>query len=205
MSGVSAQRCAELYAALAKQMAVDTHRNALAAVKSFATWCLDQGWLTENPAAGVIPVGRRSRGKKQLNTDDARKLVELCVAQADTGDDAAVGVLTALLMGMRASEVTDRVVGDLDADGSLLWIEVGKTKRERRTVEVPALLRPYLVALAKDRGPEEQLITRDRTKRGNRCDRQWLRYWLAAFCREAAVPMVCTHSLRGLREAFAPG
>ena len=48
---------------------------------------------------------------------------------ANVGNDAAVGVLTALLMGMRASEVTDRVVRDLDDEGCLLWIEVGKTKR----------------------------------------------------------------------------
>ena len=205
LAGISAQRCAELYATLSKHVAVDTHRNALAAVKAFGTWCVSQGWLYTNPAAGVTPIGQRSRGKKQLNTDDTRKLVALCVAQANTGDDAAVGVLTALLMGMRASEVTDRVVGDLETDGRLLWIEVGKTKRERRTVEVPELLQPYLIALAKDRGPDEQLITRDRTKRGNRCDRQWLRYGLAAFCREASVPRVCTHSLRGLREAVAAG
>jgi len=148
-------------------------------------------------------VGQRNRGKKQLRIDEARRLVEVCAAQANAGRDAAVGVLTLLLMGMRASEVTDRVVRDLDDEGRLLWIEVGKTKRSRRTLEVPAVLRPYLLALAKDRGPEEQLITRKQTKRRKKCGRQWLRYWLRTFCNEAKVPKVCVHSLRGLHATLA--
>jgi hypothetical protein len=54
----------------------------------------------------------------------------------------------------------DRVVRDLDDDGRLRWIEFGKTKRSRRTLEVPALLRPYLLALTKGRAPDAQLISR---------------------------------------------
>lgn len=197
------KRCEELYATLSKQVAVDTHRNALVAASSFGKWCVKQGWLRANPAADVEPIGQRNRGKKQLRIDEARKLVDLCISQANAGNDAAVGVLVSLLMGMRASEVTDRVVRDLDDQGRLLWIEVGKTKRSRRTLEVPAVLRPYLLALAKDRGPEEQLITRKKTKRGRKCGRQWLRYWLRAFCDEAQIPEVCVHSLRGLHATLA--
>jgi integrase len=151
----------------------------------------------------VKPTGQRNRGKKQLRIDEARKLVDLCIKKANAGDDAAIGVLTALLLGVRPSEVTDRVVRDLDDHGSLLWIDFGKTKRSRRTLEIPALLRPYLLALAKDRKPDEQLITRNKTKRGNRRDRHWLLHWLGAYCDEAKVPRVCTHSLRGLHATLA--
>ena len=77
-------------------------------------------------------IGQRNRGKKQLRIDEARKLGDLSASPTNAGDDAAVGVLTALLLGLRASEVTDRVVRDLDDDGRLLWIEFGKTKRSRR-------------------------------------------------------------------------
>jgi integrase len=197
------KHCEALYGKLCKQVAVDTHRNSLVAVKTFGKWCVKQGWLHANPAADVTPFGQRNRGKKQLRIDEARKLVELCITKANAGNDAAVGVLTALLMGMRASEVTDRVVRDLDDQGRLLWIEVGKTKRSRRTLEVPALLRPYLLALAKDRAPEEQLITRGLTKRRRKRDRQWLRHWLQDFCDEANIPRVCVHSLRGLHATLA--
>jgi integrase len=197
------QRCQELYATLTKATAVDTHRNALAAAKMFGRWCVERGWIRTSPVEGVKPIGQRNRGKKQLRIDEARKLVDLCIAKANAGNDAAVGVLTALLMGMRASEVTDRVVRDLDDEGRLLWIEVGKTKRSRRTLEVPAVLRPYLLALAKDRGPDEQLITREKTPRGKRRDRQWLYHWVGAFCDEAKIPEVCVHSLRGLHATLA--
>jgi integrase len=197
------KHCEALYEALRKDVAVDTHRNGLVQAKGFGKWCVKQGWLRANPLEDVMPVGQRNRGKKQLRIDEARKLVELCIAKANVGNDAAVGVLTALLMGMRASEVTDRTVRDLDDEGRLLWIELGKTKRSRRTLEVPALLRPYLLALAKDRAPDEQLITRGKTHRGNKRDRQWLRHWLAEFCDEAKIPPVCVHSLRGLHATVA--
>jgi integrase len=197
------RRCAELYDAMTKQVAVDTHRNALAAAKSFGGWCVEQGWIRANPVESVKPTGQRNRGKKQLRIDEARKLVDLCIKKANLGDEGAVGALTAFLMGMRASEVTDRVVRDLDDDGRLLWIEVGKTKRSRRTIEVPALLRPYLLALAKGRAPEEQLITRSGSTQGNKHGRHWLFRHVVALCKEANVPTVCVHSLRGLHATLA--
>lgn len=82
-------------------------------------------------------------------------------------------------------------------------IEVGKTKRSRRTLEVPALLRPYLLALAKDRAPEAQLITRGASNRGNKHGRHWLLRHLRALCKEVNVPVVCPHSLRGLHATLA--
>jgi integrase len=198
-----AKKCETLYAMLRGEVAVDTHRNALVAAKSFGAWCVKQGWLRSNPTEDIEPVGQRNHGKQQLRIDEARKLVDLCIAKANAGNDAAVGVLVSLLMGMRASEVTDRAVRDLDDDGRLLWIEKGKTKRSRRTLEVPAVLRPYLLALAKDRAPDEQLITRGKTKRGKKRDRQWLYHWVGQFCAEAKVPEICVHSLRGLHATLA--
>jgi integrase len=190
-------------AALLKQIAGRTDRNALATAKGFGAWCVQQTWIRSNPLADVTPIGQRNRGKKQLRIDEARKLVDLCVKKANEGDEAAVAVLTAFLLGMRASEVTDRVVRDLNDDGRLLWIEVGKTKRSRRTLEVPALLRPYLLALAKDCAPGEPLISRTLSPRGGKRDRFWLLYQLQQLCEEAEVPVVCAHSLRGLHATLA--
>jgi len=113
-------------------------------------------------------------------------------------------VLTAFLLGLRASEVTDRVVRDLDDDGRLLWIEFGKTRRSRRTLEVPALLRPYLLALAKGRTPDAQLISRTVSQRsGKKRDRYWLAHHVERLCAQAEVPVVCTQSLRGLHASVA--
>ena len=124
-----------------------------------------------------------------------------CASRKRTSERRRCRALTALLMGMRASEVTDRVVRDLDDEGRLLWIEVGKTKRSR-TLEVPALLPPYLLALAKDRGPEEQLITRGRHSVATSAGRQWLRYWVTYVCHQAEIPRICVHS-RGLHATLA--
>jgi len=196
--------CEQLYRELVKTCAVDTHRNSLAVAKAFAAWCVKQGWLATSPLAEVAGVGQRNRGKKQLRIDEARKLVDLCIRKANEGDEAAVGVLTAFLLGLRASEVTDRVVRDLDDDGRLLWIEFGKTRRSRRTLEVPALLRPYLLALAKGRASDEQLISRTVSRRsGKKRDRYWLGHHVERLCDEAGVPVVSTQSLRGLHASVA--
>ncbi|MGH9884969.1 MAG: hypothetical protein ACREBE_05550, partial [bacterium] len=105
--------CEELYRAIVKTCAVDTHRNSLAVAKTFGGWCVKQGWIATNPLAEIAGTGQRNRGKKQLRIDEARKLVDVCLRRANEGDEAAVGVLTAFLLGLRASEVTDRVVRDL--------------------------------------------------------------------------------------------
>ena len=203
LEDLRSKQCGERYAALRVQVTVDTHRNALAAARAFGAWCVEEKWLRENPAASVKPIGQRNRGKPQLRIDEARKLVDLCLRKADLGHEGAIAVLTALFLGLRASEVTDRVVRDLDDGGRLLWIPVGKTRRSRRTLEVPELLRPYLQRLATKRGPEEQLITRTTTKNGRRRDRYWLLRVLQGLCKEAGVPAVCTHSLRGLHATLA--
>lgn len=196
-------RCEALYSKTTKEVSVDTHRNALAAAKTFGAWCVKQKWIPKNPVENVEPIGQRNRGKKQLRIDEARRFVEVAIKKANAGDDAAVGVLTALLLGLRASEVTDRVVRDLDDDGRLLWIEFGKTKRARRTLEVPLVLRPYLLALAEGRGPEEQLITRKLLRTGKKADRYWLMRETRRLCTEAKTPRVCVHSLRGLHATLA--
>jgi integrase len=211
LDDLRATRCGELYAQLRADVEVDTHRNALAAAKTFGAWCVEQKWLRENPAEDVKPIGERNRGKPQLRIDEARKLVELCTQLADQGHTGAVAVLTALTLGLRASEVTDRVCRDLDDGGRLLWIPFGKTKRSRRALEVPEMLRPYLLTLIDGREPSDQLFGQS----AGRVRREWAaddkaprdRYWVLrqvhALCGEANVPVVCAHSLRGLHATLA--
>lgn len=96
------------------------------------------------------------------------------------------------------------VVRDLDDDGRRLWVDFGKTKRSRRPLEVPAILRPYLLALAKGRAPDAQLISRTISRRsGKKRDRFWLLYHVERLCAEAEVPVVCTQSLWGFHASVA--
>lgn len=205
------QRCEELYKALRAEVTVDTHRNALAAAKTFGDWCVEQRWLRENPAKRVKPIGERNRGKPQLRIDETRKLVELCLELAEEEHVGAIAVLTALLLGLRASEVTDRVCRDLDDEGHLLWVPFGKTRRSRRALEVPDLLTPYLLKLAEGRAPDAQLFgagsvpyQRQPRKRPPRArNRYWVLAQVKALCKQAGVPEVCAHSLRGLHATLA--
>ena len=188
-------RAQAFYDQLRTRSAVDTHRNCLTLATAFGAWCVKEGLLAENPFANIEPQGRRKRGKEQLRVDEARKFINTCREHADDGDVSAVAVMTTLLLGLRASEVVERVVRDLDDDGRLLWIPEAKTDAGRRTLEVPAFLRPYLQALAKGKQPTDRLFTEK--------DRQWLYYHVERMCQLAGVTVITPHSLRGLHSTLA--
>lgn len=61
-----------------------------------------------------------------------------------------------------------------------------------------------LLALAKGRAPDAQLISRTVSRRsGKKRDRFWLLYHVERLCSEAGVPVVCAQSLRGLHASVA--
>ena len=53
----------------------------------------------------------------------------------------------ALLMGMRASEIVERTIRNLDDDGRLLWITDAKTQAGIRRLQVPPQLQGHLQRL----------------------------------------------------------
>jgi integrase len=197
-------RCAEYYKALStrvsettgKPIAVDTHRNVLAEAKTFLTWCWKvKGYLASNPLEEVNGVGKRHHGKPQLRIDEARKWIARAKRHADAGEDGAVAAMMTLMLGMRASEVVEREVRDVDDGGRLLWIPSAKTLAGRRTLEVPAALQPYLLRLAKGKLPTARLF------QGHW--RDWPRKWVQRICKEVGVPKVTAHSMRGLHSTLA--
>jgi integrase len=225
LSMLSAKRCAKLYDEMrarptktGKPLSVDSHRGMLAQVRTFLAWCIEQGWLRgANPCADVKGIGkRRPRGKSlgksgnELRVRDARAWYEMAIYRAHRGDDGAIAALVALLLGMRASEITTRRVSDLDEDqapGDLLWIPCSKTPAGRRTLEVPAVLRPYLVACAKDKSPDRYLfeasypasvIATRVTEPGKPHWRDWIIGNVHRICGLAEVPEVTAHAMRGL-------
>lgn len=192
---ISQEQCAALYVKQTDRMSVDTHRNTLTKVKAFLAWCVKQKLIEVSPAVEVEPIGRRKRGKEQLRVDEARKFMAVCQKHAAEGDPAAVAAMTALLLGLRGSEVVERTVRDLDDGGRLLWIPKAKTEAGKRMLEVPESLRPLLAAVVKGKKPTDRIFTWK--------DRHRLLYHVRRMCREAGVPEVTAHSLRGLHATLA--
>ncbi len=145
---VDAALCQARYDDLAGKVQVATHRNTLAQVKTFLRWCAEKGFVSGSPAESGKPKGRPTHGKAQLRVDEARRWLAKAVEYAEAGEAGSVAAMMALLMGMRASEIVERVVRDVDDGGSLLWITASKTAAGRRRLTVPELLQPLLAAIA---------------------------------------------------------
>jgi len=168
-------------------ISADTHRSELIYAHAFGQWCVEQGYLRESPFLDVRPEGELSKGKPQLRIDEARAFARAAYAdQHPLGGLAAVAVLT---LGVRANELLDRRVADLDDGGKVLWIPFGKTASSKRRLAVPPVLRSALLKLAEGQGKEAHLF-------GSMTDGTLLKH-VARLCGVAGVPVVCTHGLRG--------
>lgn len=77
----------------------------------------------------------------------------------------------------------------------MLWIPTSKTEAGRRTLRVPPVLRPYLLALTKEKAPDARLFGLHW--------RDWVRKSVKRICEDAGVPAVSAHSMRGLHSTLA--
>jgi len=194
LTWLTPKRAEDLYTAMRTCAAVASHHVGLTIAKQWGRWLTRRGWLSSNPFAEVRPVGRANRGKPQLRVDESRKLIAVCLAE---NTPASIGVATALLLGVRSSEVWRRVCRDLDDGGRLYWIDVGKTRGSRRHLEVPEMLRPALLALAEGRPGDARLFGDAAT------NAKWLRHHTRRLCLKAGVPVVPPHGLRGTHTTLA--
>jgi hypothetical protein len=104
-----------------KPLAAATQRFALWSARNFFAWATAVGCAGSNPFLDLFEK---------------------------TEHPLAIGALVALRMGLRTQEVLLREVRDLDDGGRFHWIDSGKTANAKRHLEVPELLRPYLLRLA---------------------------------------------------------
>lgn len=185
LRSLSPGHAAELFEQRSQEVKPDTLAGELATVSRWAKWCVAEGRLSQNPFVGLVVTGERAAGKPQLRVSEARRFLSQCWQEGHVGTAAAM----ALLMGMRASEITNLTVRDVDDGGRLVWITRAKTKRGVRRVKVPGVLQSRLVALTQHREPQERLF--------GDVDRHWLYYHVPRICDLAGVPTVSPHGLRG--------
>lgn len=176
--------CKRLYdEARSKGKSVDYHRNALLTARSMCTWLVDTHVLVSNPFAGIKGVGKRKRGKKQLTIDEARRFVDVCLAEDSIHATAA---LCCLLLAMRSGEIVKLTPRDIDDGGRVLRVEDAKTEAGNRLIEVPEVLRARLPALAAAE------YTRHRVN-----------HHVHRLCKVAKVADVGPHALRGTHASLA--
>jgi integrase len=195
VNAVTAVSAGKSYEALTG--AVDSRRNILAEAKTFLRWCRGRGWTRINALEHVQGLGRRRRGKPQLTVDEARKFLAKALELAER-DDGAIAAAMALLMGMRASEIVERTIRDLDDEGRLLWITDAKTQAGVRRLEIPPQLQGQLQRLTCGKASSDRLFARH-------ADRHWVLRSVHRICKAAGVPRVPSHGLRGTHATLAVG
>lgn len=204
---ISRERAAEIYRTATTRLSryqrtvtAATHRAQLRCARAFYSWCIERGYLTDNPFSRVKGTGRVNSGKLQLRLDEVRKLVDVMTSESAGGDNGATALLLQLVLGLRSSEILSRQVRDVDDGGRVLWIPDGKTRNARRRLSVPEELQPLVRRLIDGRAAEDLLFGEDRT-RPYTSPVLWKR--LRRLCQKAGVREVCPHSLRGLHSTLA--
>lgn len=177
-----------------KAWAPATHRSALVQTKTFWGWLRAEKIIRADvdPWRNVAGVGKVNKGKPQLGEDESRTLMDHCFARLDT-DVAALPTAVAFMLGMRASEVVGLTSRNIDSGGKTVRLFKGKTANAARPMGVPAVL-------------VEALGQRALAAGGGRLwehDRHWLHYHVKRLCREAGVPQICPHGLRGTHSTLA--
>jgi len=192
LDALTAPLARELYARRVKECAPDTHRGELSYAKRFIDWCIAQGWLRINPFVGIKPEGEKNtRADQQLRVNEARRFLQTALEENSLEADVT---LMALMLGLRAHEVVERVTRDVDADGAILWVPKSKTRAGVRQLLVPELLRERLLTRCEGKATDALIFTRD----GKRTTptRHWLHYHVVRLAKKAGVPRVTPHGLR---------
>jgi integrase len=97
---------------------------------------------------------------------------------------------------MRASEITDRIVRNLDDDARLLWITEAKTQAGVRRLQVPLQLQPLLKRFAHGKAPGDRIF-------GPKASRFTVLRHVRRICKAAGVPIIPPHGLRGTHASLA--
>ena len=196
LSALTPARCLALYDVARGKYAVDTHRNALSEAKTWGSWLVKRRLAKRNPWAEVQGEGERRKGEKpQLRVDEARCWLNVALRKADEGELGAVAAMIALLCGLRSKEIVNLQARDIDDDGRVICIDKTKSKKGRRRLLVPDVLRPYVLEAKRLKLPEAYLLGYH--------DRGWPTDWVVRLCKLAGVPRVTGHGMRGLHSTLA--
>src|SRR5262245_31904065 len=132
--------------------APSTINRALVSLRAYCAWAKQAGLMYENPAEEVKAIPAGPPAPKSLPTEAVDALLRAVRSEKDERirlrDEALLAVL--IHTGLRAQEVCDVQLRDLDLDGGILTVRHGKGGRMRRAMlntEAITVLRRYLTRL----------------------------------------------------------
>jgi integrase len=175
------------------------------AVTAFLDWCVRKAFISSNPAAAIQDDGLRNHGaigKCILSQKELRAYYKAAVAQADAGDERAVGALMPLVLGMRSTEIVTLRVRFVDDE---MWsieipIDSAKTLASKRVFAVPPEIRPYLSRLISGKQGERFVFGDGETPHW----RDWVSENVGRICSELKFPQIeSAHGLRGAHNDLA--
>lgn len=160
--------------------APSTINRALVSLRAYCAWAKQVGFIHENPVEEIKAIPTGPPAPKSLPTEAVDALLRAVRSEKDERIRLRDEALLALLIhtGLRAQEVCDVQLRDLDLDGGSLTVRHGKGGRMRRVMlntEAITVLRRYLTrlrcpqghpALGSDAEREPLLIGFDRTTAG---------------------------------------
>ena len=163
---------AELVSTLAEwcdSKSPSTARSGIQEVKSFWKWLRLKKYITRDQWAGIweedemVELRKSYPTKKKVlpqhRVTSAQKLYgHLVPIATEEPRSVAMVALLELALGFRVGEVLRLKAQDIDAGGTIVWVECGKTEAGVRQVEVPAPLVPILTAAANGLGADERVF-----------------------------------------------
>ena len=200
---ITAQRASAMYESAIMRPSVKTgkpleaasHRFYLGIAKRFFAWATKQGVIPRSPFQDVRPQGRPKAGKPQLQVEEAHRFVNTALKLFDEENESlALAAVLTLLLGLRASQVLQRRVRDVEKD--TFWISDSRSEHNRRALRVPSVLEERLHRLCI--GKEPELLLFGGNSKGQPRHHRVLWSTVREICQRAQVPKVCTHSLRSL-------
>ena len=135
-----------------------TIRRAQVSLRGYCAWAVEQGLMTENASAAVDSLPAEPPTPKALPPEACDAILRAARQQPDQRLRLRDEALLALLIygGLRAQEVCDVQVRDLDLPGGAVAVRYGKGGRSRRVYlpsEGVALLKRYLALRCPDGPP----------------------------------------------------
>jgi integrase/recombinase XerC len=157
-----------------------TINRALVTLRAYGAWAKQAGLITDNPVEAIKAIPTSPPVPKSLPAEAVDAILRAVRSEQDERIRLRDEALLALLIyaGLRAQEVCDVQIRDLDLDGGTVTVRYGKGGRMRRVMlntEAIALLRRYLTrlrcpdglpALGSEREREPLLVGVDSTKAG---------------------------------------